>query len=105
MTGTVRLHRVIAAPPERVYRAFIDTCGSGASLRRSKIESASLAAPPAGLQGAEAADTARSDDSDGGSLAASEAFRFQVFDAVQGRAEGGFQPARWIVSHGPGDQG
>jgi uncharacterized protein YndB with AHSA1/START domain len=23
-TGTVKLHRVIAAPPERVYRAFID---------------------------------------------------------------------------------
>lgn len=24
MTGTVRLHRVLAAPPERVYRAFLD---------------------------------------------------------------------------------
>ena len=24
MTGTVRLHRVFAAPPERVYRAFLD---------------------------------------------------------------------------------
>ena len=23
MTGTVRLHRVLKAPPERVYRAFI----------------------------------------------------------------------------------
>ena len=23
-TGTVRLHRIIAAPPERVYRAFLD---------------------------------------------------------------------------------
>lgn len=23
-TGTVRLHRVLAAPPERVYRAFLD---------------------------------------------------------------------------------
>jgi uncharacterized protein YndB with AHSA1/START domain len=24
-TGTVRLHRVLRAPPERVYRAFLDT--------------------------------------------------------------------------------
>lgn len=24
MTGTVRLHRVLRAPPERVYRAFLD---------------------------------------------------------------------------------
>lgn len=24
MTGTVRLHRVLTAPPERVYRAFLD---------------------------------------------------------------------------------
>lgn len=24
MTGTVRLHRVLSAPPERVYRAFLD---------------------------------------------------------------------------------
>jgi len=24
MTGTVRLHRVLAAPPERVYRAFLE---------------------------------------------------------------------------------
>lgn len=24
MTGTVRFHRVLAAPPERVYRAFLD---------------------------------------------------------------------------------
>ena len=24
MTGTVRLHRVFTAPPERVYRAFLD---------------------------------------------------------------------------------
>ena len=23
-TGTVRLHRVLRAPPERVYRAFLD---------------------------------------------------------------------------------
>jgi len=23
-TGTVRLHRILAAPPERVYRAFVD---------------------------------------------------------------------------------
>ncbi len=25
MTGTVRLHRVLTAPPERVYRAFLDS--------------------------------------------------------------------------------
>lgn len=25
MTGTVRFHRVLTAPPERVYRAFLDT--------------------------------------------------------------------------------
>jgi uncharacterized protein YndB with AHSA1/START domain len=24
MSGTVQLHRVLTAPPERVYRAFID---------------------------------------------------------------------------------
>jgi uncharacterized protein YndB with AHSA1/START domain len=24
MTGTVRLHRVLTAPPERIYRAFLD---------------------------------------------------------------------------------
>ena len=23
-TGTVRLHRVLTAPPERIYRAFLD---------------------------------------------------------------------------------
>jgi len=27
MTGAVRLHRVLAAPPERVYRAFLDAAG------------------------------------------------------------------------------
>lgn len=25
MSGTVRLHRVLRAPPERIYRAFLDT--------------------------------------------------------------------------------
>ena len=25
-TGTVRLHRVLSAPAERVYRAFLDAC-------------------------------------------------------------------------------
>ena len=25
-TGTVRLHRVLRAPPERIYRAFLDPC-------------------------------------------------------------------------------
>jgi uncharacterized protein YndB with AHSA1/START domain len=24
LTGTVRLHRVLRAPPERIYRAFLD---------------------------------------------------------------------------------
>ena len=29
MSGTVRLHRVLTAPPERVYRAFLDAAALG----------------------------------------------------------------------------
>ncbi len=28
MTGTVRLHRVFTAPPERIYRAFLDAAAT-----------------------------------------------------------------------------
>ena len=29
MPGTVRLHRVLSAPPERVYRAFLEIVQEG----------------------------------------------------------------------------
>ena len=35
-TGTVRLHRVLAAPPEKVYRAFTDHEPYCVSYRRSR---------------------------------------------------------------------
>ena len=44
-TGTVRLHRVLRASPERVYRAFLEP---GRFRRHERVEAVAVARAPAG---------------------------------------------------------
>ena len=43
-TGTVRLHRVLRAPPERVYKAFLDA-GALSKWQESLTQLAHLVEP------------------------------------------------------------